>query len=86
MANITKNQIKARLKKLVEMLEDLRNDLSDLQSDVEEESENIEPYGDKWELTPQQEERQEWLNETSDTLSTQVDNLDDIICELESID
>lgn len=85
-ANITKNQIKARLKKLVEKLEEIKNDLSDLQMDVGEEIDNIEPYENKEELTLQQEERQEWLQETSDTLESQCDNLDDLICELDSID
>lgn len=86
MANITKNQIKSRLKKLVEKLEEIKDELSDLQSDVEEEIDNIEPYENKDELTPQQEERQEWLQDTSYTLESQCDALDDLICELENID
>jgi len=56
MANLTKNQIKARLKKIVEILEDAKMLLDELQSDTQEEADNIEPYGDKWELTEQQEE------------------------------
>ena len=86
MANITKNQIKRRLAKLIEQLENIKGDLEDLQCEIEEESESIEPYENKWELTQQQEERQEWLNETSETISNQVDNLDDIISELDYID
>lgn len=86
MANITKTQIKRRLEKLIQGLYDIKEELSDLQCEIEEESESIEPYENKWELTPQQEERQEWLNETSETISNQVDNLDDLISELEYID
>ena len=86
MANITKNQIKARLKKLIEKLEDAKSELEDLQTEIEDEIDNIEPYENKDELTEQQEERQEWLEDAKDTIETQVENLDELICELDYID
>lgn len=85
MANLTKNQIRARLKKLVEILEDVRYELEMLQSDTQEEADNIEPYEGKDELTEQQEERADYLQETADNLETQADNLADIISELEEL-
>ena len=58
-----------------------------------EEIEDIEAGGKiRWlhegkeELTPQQEERQEWLEETAQTVQEQADSLGDIISELEYID
>jgi len=85
MANLTRNQIKARVKKLVEILEDVRCELEMLQSDTQEECDNIEPYEGKDELTEQQEERADYLQETADNLETQADNLADIISELEDL-
>jgi len=84
MANITKNQIKKRLKEIVALLEQAKELVNDLSVDVEEESENIEPYDNKDDLTPQQEERQDYLNELFDTLDTQSDNIDDITSELDN--
>ena len=84
MANITKNQIKKRLREIVALLEQAKELVNDLSVDVEEESENIEPYDNKDDLTPQQEERQDYLNELFDTLDTQSDNIDDITSELDN--
>lgn len=86
MANITKNQIRARLKKIVEMLEQVKSDLDDLQMETQEEADSIEPYGDKWELTEQQEERQESLQELADEMETQSDNLEEIRETLENLE
>lgn len=84
MANITKNQIKKRLREIVALLEQAKDLVNDLSIDVEEEKDNIEPYDNKDELTPQQEERQDYLNELFDTLDTQSDNIDDITSELDN--
>lgn len=84
MANITKNQIKKRLREIVALLEQAKELVNDLSVDVEEEKDNIEPYDNKDDLTPQQEERQDYLNELFDTLDTQSDNIDDITSELDN--
>ena len=84
MANITKNQIKKRLREIVALLEQAKELVNDLSIDVEEEKDNIEPYDNKDDLTPQQEERQEYLSELFDTLDTQSDNIDDIASELDN--
>lgn len=84
MANITKNQIKKRLREIVALLEQAKELVNDLSIDVEEEKDNIEPYDNKDDLTPQQEERQDYLNELFDTLDTQSDNIDDITSELDN--
>ena len=59
MANITKNQIKARLRKIIDELENQKMLLEELKDEVENESCEIEPYEGKDELTEQQEERQD---------------------------
>ncbi|MBQ2636987.1 MAG: hypothetical protein IJG09_09905 [Methanobrevibacter sp.] len=84
MANITKNQIKKRLREIVALLEQAKELVNDLSIDVEEEKDNIEPYDNKDDLTPQQEERQDYLSELFDTLDTQSDNIDDITSELDN--
>lgn len=85
MANLTKNQIRARLKKIIEALELARGELEDLQADTENEAEEVEPYEGKDELTPQQEERAEYLEETAQALEEQADNLADLISNLEDL-
>ena len=85
MANLTKNQIKARLKKIVEKLEEIKSELDDLAYDTQEEADNIEPYGDKWELTEQQEERQEYLTDLATELESQSENLDQVREELDNL-
>ena len=85
MANITKNQVKARLKKIVEMLEEVKGLIDDLAYEVQEESDNIEPYGDKWELTEQQEERQEYLTDLASDLETESENLDEVRSNLDDL-
>lgn len=84
MANITKNQIKKRLREIVTLLEQAKELVNDLSIDVEEEKDNIEPYENKDDLTPQQEERQDYLNDLFDTLDTQSENIDDITSELDN--
>lgn len=60
---MTKTQVKARATKLLEKLSwDLYAEFDDLRIEVEEERDSVEPYENKSELTPQQEERVEWLD------------------------
>ena len=83
MANITKTQFKKRIEELKEQLSSLRLEFVELQSDLESESCDIEPYENRSDLTPLQEERQEWLDNTASTIEEVVvslqeaeDNLD----------
>ena len=67
------------------MLAPCRDYLEELQSDTEMELDDIEPYDGKDDLTPAQEERSEYLQETADTMQEQLDALDDIINQLEDL-
>ena len=77
MANITKTQIKSKLNDLFERISTIRMELEELQSDVEMERDDIEPYEGKDDLTEQQEERQEWLDNTAYTIGEMVDSLNE---------
>lgn len=86
MANITKTQIKSKLKDLFERISTIRMELEELQSDVEMERDDIEPYEGKDDLTEAQEERQEWLDNTAHTIEEMVNSLqeaEDKECEIE---
>lgn len=85
MANITKNQIKSRLKKILEVLGEQRDLLEELKDEVESESYDIEPYEGKDDLTDSQYERQEWLDDCSSQIDDQLSTLDDVISCLEDI-
>ena len=85
MANITKNQIKSRLKKILEVLGEQRDLLEELKDEVESESYDIEPYEGKDDLTDSQQERQEWLDDCSSQIDDQLSTLDDVISCLEDI-
>lgn len=86
MANYTKTQLKKRAIALAEMLEEIADKLDELKTDIEDEAESIEPYEDRDELTYEQEERQEWLENTAYTVDYQLENLREIIEELNNID
>lgn len=58
---MNKKEIKKTLAKLLEDANNLLLDFEALLEDVQETCDSIEPYENKWELTPQQEERKEWL-------------------------
>lgn len=83
---MTKTQIKAELNKIVEMLNEAQERLDNLSYDVEEERDSIEPYENRNDLTEQQEERYEWLDETLDTINDKANDLTDIISDLEYIE
>jgi chromosome segregation ATPase len=75
MANLTKTQIKAKVKNLIEQISTIRMELEELQSDVEMERDDIEPYEGKDDLTEAQEERQEWLDNAASQIEEMVMNL-----------
>ncbi len=80
---MTKTQVKARLKKLLEQLGDIRAELSDLQCEVEDTRDNIEPYEGADDLTPEQEERQEWMDNAAYALDEATTSLEEIEYNLE---
>ena len=85
MANITKNQIKSRLKKILEVLGEQRDLLEELKDEVESESYDIEPYEGKDDLTDSQQERQEWLQDASSSIEEQIDTISEIVSNLEEL-
>ena len=80
---MTKTQVKAKLRKLLEQLGDIRAELCDLQYEVEDTRDNIEPYEGAYDLTPEQEERQEWFDTIASNIETAVSDLEDAECTLE---
>lgn len=85
MANLTRTQIKNKLKKLNEQLADIRLELEELQDDIDYECNEIEPYEGKDELTPAQEERLDWLDEAVSTLDTVIYNVQDAEDEIDNL-
>ena len=85
MANITKTQIRKRTKELYDRIQklidgelsDIKCELESLKDEVEEESSNIEPYEGFNDLTPEQEERQEWLESATSSLDDAFNCLDE---------
>lgn len=67
---MTKTQIK---KKLGTILKYIRS----LQSEVEDIRDSIEPYEDKEDLTNQQQEKYEWLDELASQLEDAYNNLEE---------
>ena len=83
---MTKTQIKSELNKIIEMLNEAQERLDTLSYDVEEARDSIEPYENRNDLTDQQQERYEWLDEALDTINDKANELTDIINDLEYID
>lgn len=95
---MTKTQAKATIKNLLEkgsigklfgFLCDSIEDLESFISDVEETSYEIEPYENRNDLTPQQQERQEWFDDLQGCLEEIKDAMEDLqykINELEDRD
>lgn len=64
------NQVKRKVGQIREMI-------LDLLADVEETRDNIEPYEDKDDLTDQQQERYDWLDDCATALQDSLDTLSD---------
>lgn len=82
---MTKTQLKAKLQKLYDLIEEVKPDLEDLQGDAECERDDIEPYEGKDDLTPAQEERQEWFDSAIDQIGNAIDNLQDALDNLDEV-
>lgn len=65
---MNKKQAKARLEKLLDELDTLR-------MEAEETADGIEPYEGRYELTEQQEERQEWFSNLTSEIESAIDNI-----------
>lgn len=89
MANLTKTQIKKRLKEFQEKVEELMNEIDDFMAEVEDEASDIEPYDGREELTAAQEERKEWLENCAEKIgeirSLLEDDVDYIFDEIDDM-
>jgi len=82
---MTKTQIKKLLQKTLDKIDDLISDLEEAENEAIETADSIEPYEGKDDLTPQQEERQEWFENLASVLTDAKDELDSRRYEIESI-
>ena len=80
---MTKSQIKSKLKKLLAQLDCIKDELADLSYEVEDTRDSIEPYEYADYLTPEQEERQEWLEDCSTALDEVISDLEEVGYKLE---
>ena len=85
MANLTKTQLRAKLQKLYDLIEEAKSDLDDLQNDAESERDDIEPYDGMDDLTEQQMERYEWFDSAVDQIGYAVDNMQDALDNLSEV-
>lgn len=83
---MTKTQVKAQLRKIKALLEEAQIIMDELAEDVQITIDEIEPYENHDDLTEQQYERQEWLENVNDTLSDKASDLTDMIYDLEYLD
>lgn len=84
--NFTKTQLIKRAKEITIKLYELLDQVEELQSDMIDEADNIEPYEGKNDLTPIQEERQEWLQNNADNCESVIDSINDAISTLEDLE
>ena len=73
---MNRKEIKKELRKILEGLPEMIERLEDLKMEVEETAESIEPYEYKEDLTPQQEERREWLENLAYALDDFISSLE----------
>ena len=81
---MTKTQIKKLLQKTLDKIDDLISELEEAENEAIETADSIEPYEGKDDLTPQQEERQEWFENLASVLTDAKDELDSRLYEIES--
>lgn len=83
---MTKNEAKKWIREILEKVAELRETADDLNNEAEYTYDEIEPYEGRDELTPAQEERQEWFRDLTDKLSDAVSSLETIESDLEEMD
>ena len=86
MANYTKTQFKKRIEDLKEKLISLRLEFEELQSDLQSESDDIVPYENRNDLVPAQEQRQEWLDNTAQSIEYVVDSMNEAESNIDEIE
>lgn len=74
---MTKTQAQKKIRELLETLSSAREEAEDLRDESEETYESIEPYEGMNELTPAQEERQEWFDCLTSALNDLCDNIEE---------
>lgn len=72
---MTKAQIKKQASQLLDKLTELKCELEDFQGLVQDESDNMEPYEGKNDLTEKQQERQEWLEDFASIIDDAANSL-----------
>ena len=82
----SKTQFKKRANNIKERLETIQNELEELQNDLEWERDDIEPYEGKDDLTDQQEERQDWLDDSAREVGYAIDSVQEAISYLEELE
>lgn len=82
---MTKTQAVKHLCEIRELLREVDMLIYDLKPEVEETIESIEPYEGKDELTPQQEEREEWFSNVRDALDELASAVEDNASVLEDL-
>jgi hypothetical protein len=74
---MTKTQAKKQLKSIIKILDELRPDLEDLQYEAADTAESIEPYEGFYDLTEDQQERQEWFDDLASSLQSIIEAIED---------
>lgn len=82
---MTKTQAVKHLCEIRELLRQVELAIFDFKPEVEETIESIEPYENKDELTPQQEEREEWFSDVRDALDELETAVEDNASTLEDL-
>ena len=72
---MTKSQVRAWLKNLLEKVGDVRAELYDFRDAVNETAESIKPYKDRKSLRYEQELRKDWMEEVSDEINDLIDEM-----------
>ena len=80
---MTKTQVRARLKPLLEKLGDLRAEFYDLRDEINETVESIQPYKGRESLRLEQEERVDWMENVADTINDLIDEMNSAEANLE---
>ena len=82
---MTKSEAKKSIRALLEKVAELREAVEDINADVEDTYNEIEPYEGRDELTPAQEDRQEWFSELNDKLNDASSLLETIDSDLDAM-
>ena len=75
--NMTKSEAKARIKQLLEVLGNFKDEVECLKNDAEYTQDEIEPYEGRSELTEAQQERLDWFEELTNTLQDLFDSVEE---------